>query len=75
MGSGRGVDWIDLTQDMDEWRGSCKHSCEPCGFMSGVSCLDTQLSACQTGLYSLLLFKFISKHYFLLINLLHCFYY
>jgi hypothetical protein len=20
MGSGTGVDWIDLTQDMDEWR-------------------------------------------------------
>jgi hypothetical protein len=26
-----GVDWIDLAEDMDQWRGSCEHGNEPSG--------------------------------------------
>jgi hypothetical protein len=25
------IDWIDLAQDRDQWRGSCVHSDEPSG--------------------------------------------
>jgi hypothetical protein len=26
-----GVDWIDLVQDRDQWKGSCEHGDEPSG--------------------------------------------
>jgi hypothetical protein len=26
-----GVDWVDLAQDRDHWRGSCEHGDEPSG--------------------------------------------
>jgi hypothetical protein len=26
-----GMDWLDLAQDRDQWRGSCVHSDEPSG--------------------------------------------
>jgi hypothetical protein len=26
-----GIDWIDLVQDMNQWRGSCEHGNEPSG--------------------------------------------
>jgi hypothetical protein len=26
-----GVDWIDMAQDRDQWKGSCEHGVEPSG--------------------------------------------
>jgi len=40
----KGMDWIDLAQDMDGWRGSCKRGNEPSGSAKHgdfVDCLRT----------------------------------
>jgi hypothetical protein len=32
---GRGMDWIHLAQDRDQWGGPCEHGNEPSGFTKG----------------------------------------
>jgi hypothetical protein len=32
-----GVDWVDLAQNRDQWRGSCEHGDEPSG---SLNCWD-----------------------------------
>jgi hypothetical protein len=32
-----GMDWIDLAQDRDQWRGSCEHGKEP---SSSIKCWE-----------------------------------
>jgi hypothetical protein len=37
----RGVmDWIDLAQDMDQWRASCEHGDEPSGSIHFLEVLE-----------------------------------
>jgi hypothetical protein len=52
------MDWIDLLQDKDHWRGSCEHANEPSG---SITCWSSRvvahLAASQVGLSSMKLIK------------------
>jgi hypothetical protein len=35
-----GMDWIDLAEDKDQWKGSCEHGNEPLGSMKWWEVLE-----------------------------------